>query len=206
LIIRWILAVLIHTVGICYLGLGPQALGGGQTSAFLGLMQGRDPNYPGEGEGGDLKSVGVTMFTILILTLAYKCTFETRLIVIGEWPFACTCRKDKGEGWNSRISYTIYGTVVFSILFWIGAIYIYSFVALKISFKDLLPMYFVPEHVFSLRAMSWLLIFLVPLPACSFDMALKLFSNMYFPTQTQIHMEIEHMQENGNLSHEAILT
>lgn len=69
---RWVSTVLIHTFVICLLGMPSQTIGGGQTSAFTGLMRGVDPNYPGEGEGGDLQSVGVVMFTILIITLAWK--------------------------------------------------------------------------------------------------------------------------------------
>ena len=72
MIYRWVITCLIHTFSISLLSLPNLSLGGGQAPAFYGLMRGDDPNHPGEGEGGDLKSVGVVIFTILIFTLAYK--------------------------------------------------------------------------------------------------------------------------------------
>jgi len=38
--------------------------------------------------------------------------------------------------------------------------------------------------------MSWMLITFVPIMAVLVDVVFKVFSNMYYPTQTQIHMEI----------------
>lgn len=38
--------------------------------------------------------------------------------------------------------------------------------------------------------MSWMLIIFVPIMAALFDVVFKVFSNMFYPTQTQIHMEI----------------
>jgi hypothetical protein len=50
---------------------------------------------------------------------------------------------------------------------------------------------FVTNHVFGTRSMSWLLLFFVPIIAMTFDVVFKVFSNLYFPTQTQIHLEHE---------------
>ena len=48
----------------------------------------------------------------------------------------------------------------------------------------------VPIHVFHMRAMSWMLVLLTPIAGMVLDVAGKVYSNMFFPTQTQIHVEI----------------
>ena len=55
----------------------------------------------------------------------------------------------------------------------------------------------VATHMFNKRAVTWLLILIVPIIACGVDVAFKLFSNMFFPSQTQIHIEIQ-AQERAN--------
>lgn len=42
--------------------------------------------------------------------------------------------------------------------------------------------------------MSWMLVAFVPIIAMGFDVSGKAFSNMFYPTQTQIHREMECMQ------------
>ena len=49
---------------------------------------------------------------------------------------------------------------------------------------------FVSGHVLNMRSMTWMVSILVPTIAVIFDAAGKVYSNMYYPTQTQIHMEI----------------
>lgn len=49
----------------------------------------------------------------------------------------------------------------------------------------------VPHHVMGKRSVNWLIIIVVPLIGMAFDLFGKVFSNMYYPTQTQIHIEIE---------------
>jgi hypothetical protein len=39
--------------------------------------------------------------------------------------------------------------------------------------------------------MTWILILFVPIICMIFDVCGKVFSNMFFPTQTQIHLELE---------------
>jgi hypothetical protein len=39
--------------------------------------------------------------------------------------------------------------------------------------------------------MSWLLIMFVPVAGMVFDVVGKVYSNMFYPTQTQIHLELE---------------
>jgi hypothetical protein len=53
----------------------------------------------------------------------------------------------------------------------------------------------VTNHVFGTRSMSWMLILFVPICAIAFDVCGKVFSNMYYPTQTQIHIEMESKQK-----------
>lgn len=49
----------------------------------------------------------------------------------------------------------------------------------------------VTPHVLGQRSINWMLIFFAPITAVVFDVGGKVFSNMFFPTQTQIHMEME---------------
>lgn len=48
----------------------------------------------------------------------------------------------------------------------------------------------VTTHVFNMRSVTWAVSMLAPTMAVIFDVTGKVFSNMYYPTQTQIHMEI----------------
>jgi hypothetical protein len=48
--------------------------------------------------------------------------------------------------------------------------------------------------MFSTRTINWLAILFLPLAATAFDVAGKVFGNMFYPTQTQIHIEIESKQ------------
>lgn len=52
----------------------------------------------------------------------------------------------------------------------------------------------VVSHMFSTRAINWLAILFLPMAANAFDVAGKAFGNIFYPTQTQIHMEIEAKQ------------
>lgn len=71
-LVRWVVLTFGH-IFIIYYGTVPQlSTGGGMTSAFSGLMRKGDPYRPGDGEGGDLQSVGTVTFTALIFLLAYK--------------------------------------------------------------------------------------------------------------------------------------
>lgn len=47
------------------------------------------------------------------------------------------------------------------------------------------------DHVLATRAINWLAILFLPIAAIAFDLAGKVFGNMFYPTQTQIHIEIE---------------
>ena len=98
------------------------------TSAFVGLMQYTgytDSEYPGDGEGGDLQSVGTVTFTALIFILAYKVLFESRSLVNGTWPLF-TCKKGAEEGFASRLGYTWIAFIFGSILFYYFFLFMYD--------------------------------------------------------------------------------
>jgi len=52
----------------------------------------------------------------------------------------------------------------------------------------------VTPKVFGTRTINYLAILFLPLAAIAFDLSGKVFSNMFYPTQTQIHIEIEAKQ------------
>ena len=69
---RWVVLVFVHIFSLYYLTVPQQSYGGGITSAWNGLMGNGDRDRPGDGEGGDLKSVGTLTFTVLVFLMAYK--------------------------------------------------------------------------------------------------------------------------------------
>jgi magnesium-transporting ATPase (P-type) len=74
---RWIGLCVVHMFLLYYCTVPQQATpGGGITSAFVGLMRNNDPDHPGDGEGGDLLSVGTVTFSCLIILLAWKVRYE----------------------------------------------------------------------------------------------------------------------------------
>jgi len=189
--LRWSLLVLAHVVVIYVLNDLSLSNAGGVTSAFLGLMSNNDRDRPGDGEGGDLAVYSVTIYISFIIVLAIKVLFESRSIIWGEFP-AFTCRKGVGEGWQSRLAYT------WIVVFWlsIGFSFFFFYTYMLIGEEGAgVGTFFgyvrVTIHVFQKRLMTWMTIILIPVTCCIIDVSGKLFSNMYFPTQTQIHMEIQ---------------
>jgi phospholipid-translocating ATPase/phospholipid-transporting ATPase len=78
-LLRWIILVFIHVFMLYNFTVPQQAYGGGVSPAFNGLMRFHaEEESPGDGEGGDLKSVGTVTFTCLIFLLAYKVRILTR--------------------------------------------------------------------------------------------------------------------------------
>jgi magnesium-transporting ATPase (P-type) len=76
-LIRWVIMTFAH-IFVLYYGTIPQlSLGGGMSSAFFGLMRDTDQDLPGDGEGGDLQSVGTVTFTCMIILLAYKVSLSS---------------------------------------------------------------------------------------------------------------------------------
>lgn len=71
-LLRWVCLVFVHMNVLYYFTVPQQALGGGMTTAFVGLMRNNNRDWPGDGEGSDLKSVGTVTYTCMILLFAYK--------------------------------------------------------------------------------------------------------------------------------------
>ena len=70
--IRWVVLTVIHTVTVYYLSAPILSLGGGVSSAFLGLMGNWGRDAPGDGEGGDLQVFGTTIYSQLIYVVTFK--------------------------------------------------------------------------------------------------------------------------------------
>jgi hypothetical protein len=214
---RWVLLAFAH-IFILYYGSLPQLSGpGGMTSAFSGLMSSNDT--VGDGEGADLQSVGTVIFTSMVILLAYKVLYESRSIINGHFPALAGFFGNSKDGFWSRLPYTWYGVTYISIIFYILFLFIYqvsgmSFVidceVENISFFILTSClliysqklakngpgeYFqiigVPPHIFSTSTLNYVSMLFVPIFGMAFDLCFRVFSNMYYPTQTQIHIEIE---------------
>lgn len=107
----------------------------------------------------------------------------------GKWP-AFTCRKGVGEGFLSRLAYTWIGVTYGSILFYFFGVGVYQLIG-RSGASGFSSFLMVVNHAFGTRSMNWILIFFIPIIGMIFDVSLKVFANMYFPTQTQIHVEME---------------
>ena len=188
--LRWVALVFVHVFTLYYLTVPALAKGGGgSSSAFLGLMRNEDMDRPGNGEGGDLSSVGLVTFTCMVILLAYKVAFESRSIIVGEWP-AITCKKKaSGETWIDRVAWTWVSSAYFSITFYLFGIYVYNILGRRGpgTFSYFVDTVF---HVLHTRSISWMLIAFVPITGMIFDVTGKVFSNLFYPTQTQMHLEI----------------
>jgi len=99
-----------------------------------------------------------------------------------------------GEGFASRLPYTWIAITFISVLFYLFALSTYQLVGRK-GASDFSGFTLTANHVLATRSMSWMLMLWVPIMGIMFDVVLKVFSNMYFPTQTQIHMEMEAKQK-----------
>jgi hypothetical protein len=118
-----------------------------------------------------------------------KVLFESRSLVHGRWP-AFTCRKGAGEGVFNRLAYTWIGVIFLSVGFFLFFIFTYQLIG-RAGASELSPFAEVPNHALGTRSMSWLLIMFVPVAGMVFDVVGKVYSNMFYPTQTQIHLELE---------------
>ena len=187
MMLRWTAITVVHIIVIYVLSLHILTDPGRVTSAFSGLMSGRDPNFPGEGEM-DFVTFGTIIFSILIVTLGYKVLFESNSIITDDLLFKRGKKSNTIEKWYDRFGWTWFGLIVLSYGFWMFACYMYAYVA-RFSFpKDMFND--VASHTFNRASIAWLVFFLIPVATCVCDVTAKLFASMYFPSQTQIHMEI----------------
>ncbi len=70
--LRWVVITIVQTVVIYQFSISILKLGGGVTSAFLGLMGNWGRDIPGDGEGGDLQVYGTTIYSQLIYVITFK--------------------------------------------------------------------------------------------------------------------------------------
>jgi hypothetical protein len=117
--------------------------------------------------------------------------YESKSLVHGQFPW-CTFRKDEKGGCGSRLSYTWIGVIFLSILFYLWAIAVYQLVGL-FGANQFSGYVLTTNHVLATRSMSWVLILFIPIIGMVADVIMKTFANMFFPTQTQIHLETEAM-------------
>eukprot|EP00533_Pseudo-nitzschia_delicatissima_P000120 CAMPEP_0116110622 /NCGR_PEP_ID=MMETSP0327-20121206/18009_1 /TAXON_ID=44447 /ORGANISM="Pseudo-nitzschia delicatissima, Strain B596" /LENGTH=1657 /DNA_ID=CAMNT_0003603797 /DNA_START=292 /DNA_END=5265 /DNA_ORIENTATION=+ len=187
---RWIFMTVSHVV-ILYFGSFYYLSGGnGNTSAFLGLM--KFYTRVGDGEGTDLNSIGLVTFNSLIIMLAFKVLYESRTIIVGKWPPWWNARK---EGFVSRVPYSWYGITLGSLYFhFLFFLPIYNYITKttdkkdESGFFDFLGTY---PHVMATSSVNWISMTFIPIAGMAYDVCWKVFSNMFYPTQTQIHTEIE---------------
>jgi magnesium-transporting ATPase (P-type) len=193
-LLRWVCLVFVHIFILYYFTIPQLSTGGGMTSAFQGLMgdKNKDPLHPGNGEGGDLKSVGTVTFSCMIILLAYKVLYESKSLIHGIWP-AFTCRKGVGEGFFSRVAYTWVTVGWLSLGFYLWALVVYSEIG-RMGPSNFSQFTLMTTHMLATRTINYLILIFVPVIGIGVDVCGKLFSNMFYPTQTQIHSEIEAKQ------------
>lgn len=187
---RWIALVLLHVNLIYFLTDVCFTNGGTQSSAFKGFMQHVNPSFPGDGDGGDLKVFGNIISTILNFVLAIKVLYESGSIIHGKWPALLACCRKTTDGFWSRVAYTWHGIIFLCIGFNFFFIYTYQELG-KSGVSSWSPFVMVTYHTFHTRFITWMVVLLVILICTGVDVVLKVFSNMFYPTQTQIHREIQ---------------
>ena len=121
--------------------------------------------------------------------------YESKSLVYGDFP-TFTCRRGVGEGAASRLAYTWIALLVFSYLFTLFFFYMYQIIGRSGARGAFSVFVNETEHFLETRTMSWILIVFVPLICILvFDVSAKVFSNLWYPTQSQIHLEIESLQK-----------
>ena len=186
-ILRWIAVCIFHVSLLYYCTVPQQSYGGGVTPAFEGQMRDENLDAPGNGEGGDHKSVGTVTFASLIVLLAYKVLIESKSLIHGQFPW---CTVGGREGCSSRFSYTWMGSICLSAGIFLAALALYQFFGVP-GANQFSAYTLTTNHVLGTRSLSWMLILFIPLIGMIFDGTAKHFSNVFYPTQTQIHMEME---------------
>jgi len=192
--LRWAMLVGVHALIIYFFSNGILGgVGAGMSSAFKGLMHNKSVH--GDGEGDNIQVYGTLIFVCLNWILAIKVLFESSSIIHGHgfWP-AFVCRKNVSEGFFSRVAYTWHGVFWMSTFFLIVGLLIYQIIArrgLNTDAYSVTPFVGIPYHMFETRAITFMALIAVILSAVAADVVMKVFSNMFYPTQTQIHKEIQ---------------
>ena len=55
-------------------------------------------------------------------------------------------------------------------------------------------MVWVPAHTYLTSASNYIIMLFIPIGAMALDVAGKVFSNMFYPSQNQIHIELENKE------------
>jgi hypothetical protein len=87
------------------------------------------------------------------------------------------------------MGYTWVGVTWFSALFYIWFLYMYELIG-RSGPSPFFPFVLVTNHLLNMRSITWVISVLTPTIAIIFDVTGKVYSNIFFPTQTQIHAEI----------------
>eukprot|EP00536_Pseudo-nitzschia_multiseries_P002375 jgi/Psemu1/251596/estExt_Genewise1Plus.C_310085 len=189
---RWMVICLAH-IFILYYGQFPQLTreGGARSTAFSGLMWNK--GSVGDGEVSDWQSQGVTIFTSLVLLMGYKVLYESRSLINGKWPAFIGCCNATNGGYKSRLPYTWYGILIGSFGAYGLCLLFYEAMGIfvGISSGSWFTMIQVPAHVFLMSLFNYVLIIVIPIGGIALDIAGKVFSNMFYPSQSQIHIELE---------------
>jgi magnesium-transporting ATPase (P-type) len=187
---RWIALTLIQANIIYFMTDIILTPGGTISSAFKGLMASANPANPGDGDAGDLKVFGNIIFLILNWVLAAKVLYESSAIINGQWPALMGCFKSSKEGFFSRVAYTWHGIIWLCIGWNIFFIVTYDYIGTS-GVSSFSPFVMVTHHTFGTRSISYMVVLIVFLSCQVVDVVGKVFSNMFYASQTQIHREIQ---------------
>jgi len=94
---------------------------------------------------------------------------------------------------NKRIPWTWYGILIGTIWFYIFFLFIYSQLG-KWFGPGITTFYYflgVTEHILGASSLNYVIMLFIPIGGIAIDIAGKTFSNMYYPSQNQIHLELE---------------
>jgi len=189
-IIRWLALTVLQSNIIYYLCASCFADGGTQSSALKGIKL----DEIGDGEGGGVKMFGTTVFVVMNWSLAMKVLFEHGSIINGKFPaFRNIFRKDIKEGFWSRCGYTWYGFFYLSIFFNFFFVYTYQLIGEEYGSTSFAPFVHLTFHMLHTRVITWVVLVLATAASTIADVSGKVFSNMFYPTQTQVHKEYQEL-------------
>lgn len=197
MMLRWFALTFVHIFVLYCLTIPCLSNNGMITSAFSGLMDNKDDDIPGDAEI-DFKTFGTILYVVLIISLGYKVFYETRSVIHGE--VLSPCRQSSSAtslgtpSWLDYIPWTWFGTLVLSYGLWMMFVYLYSALARNSFDED--QFNDVAYHVYNRSSIAWYIFGFVPIAAAICDVSAKLFSNLYYPTQTQIHLEMEVLKKD----------
>lgn len=187
--LRWVSLVVIHANVIFFLSSYAYNAGGSISPALN--------SSPGDGDGGDMKVFGTTIFTILNWMLTYKVLYEGGSIIHGTCP-PVSCNKQEKDGLASRLPWTWVGAIILSIGINFLFLYIYQEIGKGEIKTNMSGFTMVTSHMLSMRPGTWIILLMVSIAAMIVDVIGKVYSNMFYPSQAQIHKEISVLNRTPN--------